>query len=146
MSNQARTDAVSPHELARKSGLFTGEIPIAAFPRLSALVLAGGSVSVKLAFTRDDEGRTRVVGEAALTPTLQCQRCLEPVQRTLDVPIDLCVVTSDAQAAEIAQRIRGVRVDRRRYLDRRSGRRRSAAGTAEPGMRRRTKNVRGVRI
>jgi uncharacterized protein len=102
MSNQARTDAVSPHELARKRGLFTGEIPIAAFPRLSPLVLTDTTVSVSLAFMRDDEGRTRVEGRATLVPTLQCQRCLEPVERALSVPIDLCVVTTDAQAAEIA--------------------------------------------
>jgi uncharacterized protein len=102
MSNQARTDAVSPHELARKRGLFTGEIPIAAFPRLSPLVLADTTVSVSLAFARDDEGRTRVEGRAAWVPTLQCQRCLEPVERALNVPIDLCVVTTDAQAADVA--------------------------------------------
>jgi uncharacterized protein len=105
MSNQARTDAVSPHELARKRGLFNGEIPIAAFPRLSPLVLADTMVSVSLAFSRDDEGRTRVEGEARLMPTLQCQRCLEPVERALTVPIDLCVVTSDAQAAEVAEEL-----------------------------------------
>jgi len=106
MSNQARTDAVSPHELARKSGFFTGEIPIAAaFPRLSPLVLADGTVKVVLAFTRDEEGRTRVVGHATFTPRLQCQRCLEPVERSLDVPIDLCVVASDEQAAEVAEEL-----------------------------------------
>jgi uncharacterized protein len=101
MSNQARTDAVSPHELARKRGLFNGEIPIAAFPRLSSLVLADTMVSVNLAFTRDDDGRTRVEGQATLVPTLQCQRCLEPVERALSVPIDLCVLATDAQAAEV---------------------------------------------
>jgi uncharacterized protein len=91
--------------LARKRGLFTGEIPIAAFPRLGPLVLGDASVSVKLAFTRDDKGRCRVVGQVTLAPTLQCQRCLEPVERGLDVRIDLCVVTSDAQAAEIADEL-----------------------------------------
>ena len=105
MSTQARTDAVSPHELARKRGLFTGEIPIVAFPRLGPLVLGDASVSVKLAFTRDDEGRSRVEGRVTLMPILQCQRCLEPVERGLDIEIHLCVVTSDAQAAEIAEEI-----------------------------------------
>jgi uncharacterized protein len=105
MSIQARTDAVSPHELARRRGLFTGEIPIAAFPRLGPLVLGDAIVSVRLGFTRDDKGRCRVEGRVTLVPTLQCQRCLEPVQRGLDVEIDLCVVTSDAQAAEVADEL-----------------------------------------
>jgi uncharacterized protein len=98
MSTQARTDAVSPHELARMRGLFTGEIPIAAFPRLGSLVLGGGGVTIRLAFHHDDEGRCRVQGDSKVTLELQCHRCLVPVQHTLNVEIDLCVVASDAQA------------------------------------------------
>lgn len=102
MSIQPRTDAVSPHELARKGGQFSGEIPLAAFPRLSSLVLGDGLVSVELGFARDEEGRSHVVGRALLAPTLQCQRCLEPVVRQLDVAIDLRVVRTEEQAAELA--------------------------------------------
>ncbi len=102
MSIQPRTDAVSPHELARKGGQFSAEIPLAAFPRLSSLVLGDGSVSVELGFARDEEGRSRVVGRALLAPTLQCQRCLEPVVRQLDVPIDLRVVRTEEHATELA--------------------------------------------
>lgn len=98
MSTLARTDAVSPHELARKRGLFTGEIPVAAFPRLGSLVLGGGVVSVSLTFRHDDEGRCRVEGVSRVALQLQCQRCLAPVQHALNVAIDLCVVASDAQA------------------------------------------------
>src|SRR5678815_2480170 len=103
MSIQACTDAVSPYELARKGGQFSGEIPLAAFPRLRTLVLGEGSVAIELGFARDDEGRSRVRGRVALAPTLQCQRCLEPVVRGLDVAIDLCVVRSEEQAAELAE-------------------------------------------
>jgi uncharacterized protein len=89
--------------LARKGGQFSGEIPLAAFPRLKSLVLGDGSVAVELGFTRDDEGRSRVRGRAVFAPTLLCQRCLEPVVRDLDVAIDLCVVRSEEQAAELAE-------------------------------------------
>ncbi len=105
MSTQARTDAVSPHELARKRGLFTGEIPLAAFPRLGSLVLGGGGVSISLAFTHDDAGRCRVQGTSKVTLDLQCQRCLGPVQHALNVQIDLCVVASDAQADALADEV-----------------------------------------
>jgi len=102
MSIQARTDAVSPHELARKGGQFSGEIPLAAFPRLGPLVLGDGTVTVELGFARDEEGRCHVRGRATLAPTLQCQRCLEPVVSALAIEIDMCVVRSDEQAAELA--------------------------------------------
>ncbi len=102
MSTQAHADAVSPHELARRAGRYSGEIPIAAFPRLSALVLSDGSVDVQLEFSRDDEGRSRVQGHAVVSVALSCQRCLEPVSRRLDAPIDMRVLASDAEAREFA--------------------------------------------
>ena len=134
MSIQPRTDAVSPHELARKGGQFSGEIPLAAFPRLSSLVLGDGSVSVELGFARDEEGRSRVVGRAVLAPTLQCQRCLEPVVRQLDVAIDLRVVRTEEQAAELADQFDTFVLADDDSVDRRSGRRRPAAWAACAGV------------
>jgi uncharacterized protein len=105
MSTQARTDAVFPHELARKHGRFTGEISIAAFPRLGELAPSNGCASVDLYFSRDDQSRSRIRGSVRVLLDLQCQRCLGPVERMLDVPIDVCVVASDAQAYELANEI-----------------------------------------
>lgn len=105
MSTQACTDAVSPHELARKHGRFTDEISITAFPRVGAFVLGDGSVSVDLNFARDEQSRSRVRGSVRMRVALQCQRCLAPVERTLDVQIDICVVASDAQASELADEL-----------------------------------------
>jgi uncharacterized protein len=102
MSTQARMDAVSPHELARKRGHFSGEVAIAAFPRLRSLVLGDGVVSVDLKFTSDDKGRSVVQGPVAVTLTLECQRCLEPVTRRVEIAVNLCLVGSDAQAADVA--------------------------------------------
>jgi uncharacterized protein len=102
MSTQARTDAVSPHELARKGGQFTGEIPFVAFTRLKSLVTHGDTVSVALQFEQDDHGRSRVHGRAATTVALDCQRCLEPVERRIVAEIDFRVVASDDDAREIA--------------------------------------------
>ena len=105
MSTQARTDAVSPHELARKGGQFTGEIPLVAFPRFASFVAAGGVVSVTLQFDQDDHGRTRVRGRIGTTVTLDCQRCLGPVERPIAAEIDFRVVASDDDAREIADEI-----------------------------------------
>jgi uncharacterized protein len=52
---------------------------------------------------RDDEGRSLVHGRAVFAPTLQCQRCLEPVVRQLEVAIDLCLVRTEERAAELAE-------------------------------------------
>jgi len=102
MSTQARTDAVSPHELARKGGQFTGEIPFVAFQRLESLVGGCGVVAVALQFEQDDHGRSRVRGRASTAVTMDCQRCLEPVERRIVADIDLRVVGSEGEASETA--------------------------------------------
>ena len=101
MSTEAPLDAVSPHELARNAGRFTGEVAVTAFPRLSGLVGGAGGVSVALRFRLDARGRTVVEGPVQVAATLQCQRCLQAVPRTIDVAVRLCIVASDAQAAEL---------------------------------------------
>jgi len=102
MSTQARTDAVSPRELARKGGQFTGEIPIGAFQRLESLVGGGGVVAVVLQFEQDDHGRSRVFGRASTVATMGCQRCLETVERRIEADIDFRVVATEAEAGEAA--------------------------------------------
>jgi uncharacterized protein len=101
MSTQPRTDVVSPYELARTRGQFKGEIALTAFPRLRSLVLGDGFVSVDLTFRRDDEGRCLVEGPVLVIVDLECQRCLEPVSRPLELAVCLCVVASEAQAADV---------------------------------------------
>jgi len=102
MSTQARTDAVSPHELARKGGQFTGEIPFLAFRRLESLAGGRDVVEVALQFEQDDRGRSRVYGRASTAVAMDCQRCLEPVERRIVAEIDFRVVASEAEASEIA--------------------------------------------
>jgi uncharacterized protein len=101
MSIEARLDAVSPHELARTRGRYVGEIAITAFPRLSGLIAGAGPVAIALEFRRDERGRSLVEGSVRMPVILECQRCLESVGQVIDVPVCLCVVGSEAQAAEL---------------------------------------------
>jgi len=105
MSIEARLHAVSPHELARAGGRYVGEVAITAFPRLSGLVAGGGVVALALEFRRDERARTVVEGSARMPLTLQCQRCLESVRQVVDVQVRLCVVGSEAQAAELIDEV-----------------------------------------
>ena len=102
MSTQARTDAVSPHELARKGGQFIGEIPFVAFQRLHSLAVGKDVVRIELRFEQDDHGRSRVLGRVTTAVILDCQRCLEPIVRHIVADVDFRVVASDAAADEIA--------------------------------------------
>jgi uncharacterized protein len=107
MTTQPKADAVEPFKLARKGAAWTGEIPLAALPRLSAEVAHGAAgslsdVAVALRFFCDEQGRARVRGHASTTVGLSCQRCLEPVLRELEIEIDLWLVRTDEQAQRLS--------------------------------------------
>jgi DUF177 domain-containing protein len=101
MSIEARLNVVSPHHLARAGGQFASEIAVAAFPRLSGLTVGAGVAAIALRFRVDERNRSIVEGAVRLSLTLQCQRCLEPVRRNIEVPVHLCLVESDVRASEL---------------------------------------------
>lgn len=103
MSIPARTDLVQPFKLARQNGRWQGQVALVALQRFAALV--GDThdcvVDVDLAFSRDADRHCRVAGRALVDVQVECGRCLLPQPVALDVGIDLCVVTTDAEAADL---------------------------------------------
>ena len=103
MSTRAGADVVLPYKLARQAGGWRGAIAIDEFLRFGELVSrADGPVTVELEFRLDEEGRCRLQGRAVVRVDIECGRCLLPQARTLEVPLDLCVVGSDTSASELA--------------------------------------------
>lgn len=73
--------------------------PIADMQRLVSLLAdPGGTVTSELEFTRDPSERDVITGNAATTATMTCQRCLQPMQVTLEADIELAVVADEMQA------------------------------------------------
>ena len=67
-----------------------------------AQVMVGGEVfpikdktPVSLTFTNIGKGRARIVGQAKVTLAMQCDRCLKPVDKTLDLAFDREVFVPD---------------------------------------------------
>ena len=103
MSIRAGSDVVLPYKLARQAGGFRGTIAVDQFLRLGELVSgADGPVAIELAFRLDEEGRCRVHGRATVRVGIECGRCLQPQSRSLDVPLDLCIVASESSASSLA--------------------------------------------
>jgi uncharacterized protein len=116
MTTQPKADAVEPYRLARMGRVWKGEIPLATLPRLCAQVAdpASGTddagcdaaedrlVTVVLRFFADEQGRSRIRGQASVSVALSCQRCLEPIVHRIDVAIDLWLVRTDEQASRLA--------------------------------------------
>ncbi|NJN52979.1 MAG: hypothetical protein HC809_15675 [Gammaproteobacteria bacterium] len=105
MLTRAGSDVVLPYKLARQNGRWQGRLALAGFERVRELVSAASedvAVEVALDFCRDDEGRCRVQGRAAVSTAVECGRCLKPQPCRVDVAIDLCVVGTEEQASAVS--------------------------------------------
>ncbi len=80
-----------------------GEVALSELPRLSAELLEATPVATyDMAFGRDEDGRQLVSGKLAVTVSMRCQRCLEPVQVTLAPQFVWECVWSETQFPNVA--------------------------------------------
>lgn len=61
-----------------------------------------GNVTVRCGFARNAQGVAFVSGEAHAQVSLTCQRCLEPVQVSLDIDFRLALVGEEEEAEKLS--------------------------------------------
>ena len=89
---------IEPLRLAELGRVLQGRLPLSRFRRLGeSLVTTDGDAEVLLEFGTDEQGRPMVQGNVATELMLRCQRCLEPMALSLDLPVRLALVQSEAQ-------------------------------------------------
>ncbi len=94
---------LDPYKAAEREAAFSGELPLSAFHRLTALggEQGGeqvGNVSASFAFRRDPVLRHCVEGVVRADVALTCQRCLEPFSHRCEARFLLKLVDSEAEA------------------------------------------------
>ena len=87
-------------EFARSGGRLSGEWPIADFPRLQGSVQAG-ALHYKLAGVPEQHGRPALRLRVAATLQLTCQRCLGPLEHSLQVDTLLLLFGSESEIAAV---------------------------------------------
>lgn len=93
---------LSPYQLAREQRELILELPLAEFPRLEALVLAGGgTVRVRVRFFADEQGRCRMEGRLDTRQSIVCANCEQPGAFDLVAWVDACLLSSDGKAREL---------------------------------------------
>lgn len=91
----------NPDLMARDATRYRVEVPLAQFTRLRDLLHHDtGSVAATFGFSRRKD-HIVVSGRLETTYTLQCQRCLEPMQFPVDESFELVFVDSDAAAQRL---------------------------------------------
>jgi uncharacterized protein len=97
-------DLLDPWRAVDSSSVFAGRLPVSRLPRLRGLLLdAGGEVSFRLAFFRDEERWSVVRCEVAVTLRLRCQRCLEALDRQVDASALLALVSGSEKECLIPE-------------------------------------------
>jgi uncharacterized protein len=94
--------------LAEQEIVLEGEIPLQALSRFGDSVFGfedGAVCRVSLSFSMDGERRRMVTGELEAPVTLECQRCMGPMQKTLVSRFTLGLVTSDEQAQQLPKEL-----------------------------------------
>jgi uncharacterized protein len=85
---------------ARRS--FQGKLPLSAFKRLGDVIASPeGEVEYELDFGRDDLGIAYVAVRAKASPTLICQRSLEPFQLPVEVDARLGLIVEEREEASL---------------------------------------------
>ncbi|ASK34364.1 YceD family protein [Alloalcanivorax mobilis] len=90
---------LDPRKYADQERVIEGEARVGDLPRLREYRESlDQPVRIRLAFSRDDDGRRHVRGRVETTLALVCQRCLETVESRIVADVDLVLVWTEEQA------------------------------------------------
>ena len=79
-----------------RHGFFSGSIKPSQFPRLSSLVIPDqGVIRVTFEFTKNAYQHDSVKGHINAELSVECQRCLKPMEQTIDLDFDLLIDATD---------------------------------------------------
>ncbi|MFP8968395.1 YceD family protein [Pokkaliibacter sp. CJK22405] len=100
MSNQAFPARINPRKWAEKGSSWTGELPLSQFTRLTgALQDSEGQVKASVEFGVDEERIRYMKCDLSASVKMTCQRCLTPVELTVETSCSLGIVWHE-EAAE----------------------------------------------
>ena len=94
-------ESVDPWRSADLQKRFSGQLALSMFPRLaSSLTSSKGVVDYSLEFKRITRRRVAISGTLRSQLSIECQRCMGPMQYPLDVSFEL-VVTGGLEEAKL---------------------------------------------
>ncbi|TDJ17606.1 MAG: hypothetical protein E2O65_07715 [Gammaproteobacteria bacterium] len=99
--SKALPEQLYPLRLARHGESLAASVATEQMPRLAEMLLErAGRADFELHFGHDDGGQACVLGRIEAKLTVLCQRCLEPMDITVERQVRLALVADDAEAAQ----------------------------------------------
>ena len=95
---------VDHYKMANQAQELEGTIPLNEFARLCEIVSGDeGDVHLKLAFSKSDQNRTHVSGEAGVEVTLICQNCMTAFATHLSCSVDAQIVADESELRSLEE-------------------------------------------
>ena len=95
---------INPYRLVEQRRLLSGQIMLSDLPRIQELTTSNkGEVSVELEFARTDTGLPTMIGSLKGKVPLLCQRCMKSFDFTVDNPLQVILLKSDAEAERLQE-------------------------------------------
>ncbi len=112
MSKMPLPLTVNPVKLAEQGIELEGSMPLNKLHRVSELLVSSeGFVSAKLTFGRDQQKLRILSGKVSCDVSMACQRCLEPVTKSIQTEFVLGLVLTDEQARNLPKIYEPLMVD-----------------------------------
>ncbi|MGH8503658.1 MAG: YceD family protein [Gammaproteobacteria bacterium] len=90
---------IDPLRLAEQRACLRGALPLARMARLGdALISREGLVHVTLRFSRNNDGLRVVAGDIEARLEMRCQRCLQPVTKSIERRFEWVLALGEAEA------------------------------------------------
>ena len=107
---QRLPEFIEPLRMAEGRRVVQGTISLSSMKRLEPLLLQTGNIAgrkvteddsdtatVELEFSIDASGQANITGKVSAQLTIQCQRCMQPMQYHIDIPVSLAIIQSEKQ-------------------------------------------------
>ncbi len=102
MSDHSLPKSVDPLKYADQNKVLEGTLSVHLLPRaVDILADSNGSVAVSLKFDRDEQNLRVLKGSLDAHVALECQRCLDKVEKDIHSDFALGIVLSDEQAKHL---------------------------------------------
>ena len=102
MLTEPISKTVNPTKLAKAGVVLEGCVHLHQLERLSEYELDGDEkVNFRFQFKKHRDGKVRISGQLGTSIMLPCQTCLEPVNLEIDEKIELIIVNSEEEAAQL---------------------------------------------
>lgn len=109
-------DRIAPIQFAHHGKTLSHQFALTPFERACELLINDrGSLQVEIAFATDEAGIATLSGSLSATVQLSCQRCMEPMDITIDSHFEMALIQQEEEEEQLPDRYEALLVDEQTF-------------------------------